>query len=292
MNKGYWVRFKEKEFKGVYMKLKRLWPFRKNSKAIAPTKRALCVGINDYPRNKLNGCVNDAKEWANLLKTTYGFTDVKIVLDRVATAKNVKDILLEMVKNSKDGDVLVFTYSGHGTNTPDRNGDELDRRDEAMCCYDKLLIDDELRAIISQKPAGVSLSIISDSCFSGTVTRAFMEKSLTRKNEDPVPRFMPPEDIDFKAMKKADIKPLLGEEEMAEILLSGCNDKEYSYDANIFGKPMGAMSAYAIKIIQANPKITWQKMHTELRKKLPSRSYPQSPQLEGSKQNKSKPLFT
>ena len=277
------------------MKLKKLWPFRKNSKAVEATtvaKKALCVGINDYPRNKLNGCVNDAKEWANLLKTTYGFTDVKILLDRVATAKNVKDILSAMVNGSKSGDILVFTYSGHGTNTPDRNGDEQDGRDEALCCYDKLLIDDELREIISKKPAGVSLSIISDSCFSGTVTRAFMEKSLARKIKDPIPRFMPPEDIDFKAMKKADIKPLLGEEEMAEILLSGCNDKEYSYDANIFGKPMGAMSANAIKIIQANPSMTWQKMYTELRKKLPSRAYPQTPQLEGSKQNKSKPLFT
>ncbi len=30
------------------------------------TKKAVCVGINDYPYdgNDLNGCVNDAKAWA------------------------------------------------------------------------------------------------------------------------------------------------------------------------------------------------------------------------------------
>ena len=32
-------------------------------------KRALCVGINDYPVRgaDLKGCVNDAKAWARLL---------------------------------------------------------------------------------------------------------------------------------------------------------------------------------------------------------------------------------
>ncbi len=30
------------------------------------TKRALCVGINDYPgtNSDLSGCVNDAEDWA------------------------------------------------------------------------------------------------------------------------------------------------------------------------------------------------------------------------------------
>ena len=38
-------------------------------------KKALCVGINDYPYegNDLNGCVNDAKAWADLLVEHYGF---------------------------------------------------------------------------------------------------------------------------------------------------------------------------------------------------------------------------
>ena len=32
-------------------------------------KKALCVGINNYPgtQNDLNGCVNDANAWAGLL---------------------------------------------------------------------------------------------------------------------------------------------------------------------------------------------------------------------------------
>ena len=42
---------------------------------VAMSKKALCVGINDYPYDGsgLNGCVNDAKAWADLLVNHYGF---------------------------------------------------------------------------------------------------------------------------------------------------------------------------------------------------------------------------
>ena len=46
-------------------------------------KKALCVGINDYPYegNDLNGCVNDAKAWAKLLADHFDFpqSDVRVL---------------------------------------------------------------------------------------------------------------------------------------------------------------------------------------------------------------------
>ncbi|MDH5616880.1 MAG: caspase family protein, partial [Acidimicrobiia bacterium] len=43
-------------------------------------KKALCVGINDYPiaGSDLRGCVNDATGWAALLADHYDFTDVEV----------------------------------------------------------------------------------------------------------------------------------------------------------------------------------------------------------------------
>ena len=40
-------------------------------------KKALCVGINDYPYDgsDLNGCVNDALAWADLLVGHYDFAE-------------------------------------------------------------------------------------------------------------------------------------------------------------------------------------------------------------------------
>jgi hypothetical protein len=56
-------------------------------------KRAVCIGINNYPGifNDLKGCVNDAKDWSALLQG-FGF-DVSLMLDSQATARNVKAAL-------------------------------------------------------------------------------------------------------------------------------------------------------------------------------------------------------
>lgn len=44
---------------------------------------------------------------------------------------------------------LFVQYSGHGTYTPDRNGDEADGQDEAMYVYDGMILDDELSEILT-----------------------------------------------------------------------------------------------------------------------------------------------
>lgn len=282
------------------------WPFKKKQKELdivqsepikTPSKKALCVGINDYPgtSNDLQGCVNDAKDWSSLLNKTFGF-QVVLLTNSKATAKNVKDSLENMIVNSNTGDVLAFTYSGHGTTVYDGSGDEEDKRDEAICCYDSIVIDDELRAIISKLPKGVKLNIISDSCHSGTITRAFLIKAANSKKpgrKAPKARYMPPPDgLQPRGIFTSTAKQFLSQDDMVEVLLTGCKPTEYSYDAYIGGKYSGAMTANAISIIKTNPKMTWNQLYANLRKKLPSGKYPQTPQLEGKKQNLDNALFS
>jgi len=45
---------------------------------------------------------------------------------------------------------LFVQYSGHGTPTPDRNGDEADGQDEALYVYDGMVVDDELSPILAK----------------------------------------------------------------------------------------------------------------------------------------------
>lgn len=258
------------------------------------SKKALCIGINDYPgyQNDLKGCLNDARNWTSLLKSRYYFTDVKQLLDKAATKANIKKALTDLIKNAKDGDVLVVTYSGHGTSVKDTNGDEEDGRDEAICCYDGNMIDDEIREIIAQLPQGAKLTFISDSCHSGTVTRSFMSAMV--EDSQSRPRYMPPEDDLDGAMlaslplKKAIFYP---EEDMKEVLISGCLPTEYSYDTRIRGQATGAFSYYAIDILKGAPKITYKDFYKKLREKLPSGAYPQTPQLEGSTDSKDSLMF-
>ena len=133
-------------------------------------KRAVCVGINNYPGifNDLKGCVNDAKDWSALLQG-FGF-DVSLMLDSQATRANVKETLQGLVDATNAGDVAVLTYSGHGTQVTDKNGDEGDPYDEAIYLYDGSVIDDELRVILNGIHPQATLVVISDSCFSGSVT--------------------------------------------------------------------------------------------------------------------------
>jgi hypothetical protein len=246
-------------------------------------KQAICVGINNYPGtlNDLQGCVNDANDWAGLL-TEFGF-DVEVMLDNQGTRENIKSTLRNLVVALGSGDYGVFTYSGHGTYNRDTSGDEPDSYDEALYVYDGILLDDELREILNDLQPQASLTFISDSCFSGTVTRVLEDTTHYAK-----PRFMPVLGYDPLIPVK---QRFLAEAEMLELLLSGCSDSEYSYDAYINGRYNGAMSRYAIDTIRANSGATFNEFYAALRKLLPSQDYPQTPQLEGSDANKSRVLF-
>ena len=244
-------------------------------------KRAVCIGINDYPGifNDLKGCVNDAKDWSALLQG-FGFT-TSMILDSQATRANVKAALQNLVNTTNAGDIAVFTYSGHGTQVADFSRDENDTYDEAICAYDGNIIDDELRVILQGIHPQATLVVISDSCFSGSVTR------LAGGNT--TPRFVAP--TVSMAGRSARRPFLLPEADMPELLLSGCSDSEYSYDAEFNGRPNGAMTAMAIQAIQQNPNATYRQFFATLRTVLPSNDFPQSPQLEGSDASKDRKLF-
>lgn len=243
-------------------------------------KKALCIGINNYPgsSNDLNGCVNDANDWAARLQSL-GF-QTQIILDQQATKSRIAAEFEALLTGAQPGDTAVMTYSGHGTSVRDTSGDEPDGYDEALYVYDGVLPDDTLRDILKKTPAGVHVVVISDSCFSGTVTRVAPQSVGARV------RYHQTEPLPATAKR---VKSFLSEEDMVEILLSGCSDKEYSYDAYINGRYNGAFTRYALDVLQ--PGQTYAQFHTEVRKKLPSNSYPQTPQLEGKAANKARVMF-
>jgi hypothetical protein len=257
-------------------------------------KKAFCFSINDYSgeRNDLQGCNNDSLNWANLLSSQYGFQVTRII-DSAVTRSAVMKGMTNLIVNSKIGDSLVFTYSGHGTSVVDPTKDEEDGKDEAICLYDGFLVDDEIRDIFNKLPNGVKLTFISDSCHSGTVTRAFLS-AMNDFSFISIPKYLPPKD-NTMATQLSELPAFKAfgypEGDMNHVLIAGCADSEYSYDANIGGSPTGAFSYYAIQVLKNNPKITYKDFYSELKKVLPSSSYPQSPQLEGSQILKDSIMF-
>lgn len=271
------------------------------------TKKALCIGINDYPTDgsDLKGCVNDANSWAALLTEHYDFSsaDVNVILDSEATKQNVLNALKEgLLAGANEGDVLVFTNSSHGTYCADSSGDEA-KYDEALCPYDvsdNLIIDDELRELFNAVAKGVHLTVISDSCHSGTVTRAPVAENLPglRTPDDRRVRFYNPAlrgdpvlANPWKAPPKRYEK--YPEESMNHVLVSGCTDKEYSYDALIEGDYHGAMSFFAQQAIrESNYQLTYSQLHERLLHLIDEAQYNQHPQLEAPSTLKERQIFT
>ena len=265
-------------------------------------KRALCVGINRYPQPgmDLQGCVNDAHNWSTLLRDHYDFTkdDVSILLDEAATHANIVAGIKDLLAGSSRGDVLVFTNSSHGTYLADTSKDEP-VYDEAMCPYDTAdnpLVDDQLRELFSGVPAGVHLAVISDSCHSGTVTRALPVPTPDQRRV----RFMNPKaigrpeipDVRRLAQPRKAATEAHAEADMREVLVSGCLAKQYSYDAVIEDEPTGAFSHFALAAIRAaDYKITYEELHQQVVPALAESNYDQEPQLEGSPENKARQVF-
>ncbi len=267
-------------------------------------KKAVCIGINNYPAplSDLRGCLNDADDWANLLKADFGFDSVTQLKDGQATHAAMTGALQDLVAGAAADDVLVYTYSGHGTWVPDGGVlDEADNRDEALCAYDGLIIDDEIRGIIAEMTPGARLTVISDSCHAGTVSRGSVQRlGETRarnatRDTAPIPRFSPPEDVvvalqgGLLPVRRRLFYPESG---MSELLITGCNSLEYSYDAYIDGRFNGAMTAYAIRLIREDRRMSYAEFHKRLREHLPTFTYQQSPQLEGPAALKNRPIFT
>lgn len=235
---------------------------------------ALCVGINDYPGsgNDLSGCVNDAEGWAALLDSL-DYEVVKL-LDEDATKYVVAAELRNAMHDLRFGDRFVFTYSGHGSWVRDANADERDGRDECLVLHDwqnaGLLTDDDLFAIYQQRRYGVRVTAISDSCHSGTVARFVSPCGA--------PRFFPPELLDPVDVQTAPRRRAVGRPDT--VLMSGCDDLEYSYDAWIDGAPQGAFSHAALATFAEGQSM--QVWHQRIRAFIDTDAYPQHPQLQAT----------
>ncbi len=75
----------------------------------------------------------------------------------------------------------------------------------------------------------------------------------------------------------------------ASVLLSACKDEEYGYDAWFNGRPNGAFTYVALQVLKNLPATaTYKEWHQKIREFLPHVNYPQTPQLSGSWQQRSK----
>lgn len=248
---------------------------------VSIAKKALLIGINyTGSASQLNGCINDAQNLSVFLKQHNYFNDAEISMMtddkqgplRPTRANILKQFsqLVQFAKNNKGKEVRLFvSYSGHGTGVRDRNGDESDGQDEALCPVDYnlsgFIIDDEIRSsFIDKLPSNVKLVMLVDACHSATMLDLKYGYMVNAKDTYTVSRKALPTSCEV-------------------ISLSGCRDNQTSADAWEFdphenkNEAQGAMTASFI----ANYKdgITYTALIEGIRKWLAEKRYAQVPQL-------------
>ncbi len=160
-----------------------------------PRAASLHIGLNAVSpaaysgwSGELAACEFDANDMAALARSRSMVP--LVLLTKKATRAAVLAGLRRAASTLKGGDFFFLSYSGHGGQLPDTSGDEADKLDETWCLFDGQLIDDELYVELARFAAGVRVLVLSDSCHSGTVTRA----ALPPPDANPSlrPRLMPP----------------------------------------------------------------------------------------------------
>jgi len=235
-----------------------------------PYKKALLVGINYRgTENELKGCLNDVDLIESKLTSGFGFKqpNIKKLTDNTPlkpTRANIINELTSLLKNSTTGDILFFFYSGHGSNTVDRNGEEKDGRDEMIIPIDlKIILDDELKKIIQDNLKwGVTIFAMFDSCHSGTVL-----------------------DLKYQYLENGsnvvNTNNKVSETNGNVFMISGCSDWQTSADAYIQQQFRGAMTWSFLQSVQ--PNITWRNLLQNMRNALKSKGFEQVPQISSGK---------
>jgi metacaspase-1 len=248
-------------------------------------KKALIVGINAYPQSPLQGCVNDAHDYETTL-IAKGFT-IAILLDSMATKAAIISGLQWLVSGAITGDVLAFCYSGHGTKVPDTNGDEAEGFDEGLCPVDyfvnpaqRTIIDDELKAIFSTVPAGVTLEPFLDSCYSGTATRGLNIKEFTA-------RVLPGPKRGVKATRVLSIIPNL-----KECAWEACTDTQTSAEGTVGGVKRGLFSYFMCKGIRNMGNMNRTQLMASVATKVQAVIPGQTPVLECNQSEANQQIFT
>jgi hypothetical protein len=248
------------------------------------TKRALLVGINYVGTgNELRGCINDSHNMQALL-IAHGFDSITLMLEKEATTAGILAALDKLVTGVIPGDVIVFHYSGHGSQLPSNT--EPDGFEEIICpidlnWMDKVITDASLRDIFNKVPNGVNTTVILDCCHAGTG----LDQSETYViDTGPGSRYLsPPSDIVVDLREKTLVDWQTSKDINATaILVAACHANQTSADTVIDGMPQGAATGALIKSVDHNPKITYKQLITEMTSFMVTNKYTQVPQLDGS----------
>ncbi len=194
----------------------------------------------------LSSCENDADTMQEIA-TGQGF-ETRQLKTTQATREAVSQAIKDAAEELADGDFFLVTYSGHGGQITDIDGDEEDGKDDTWCLYNGQFLDDEINVLFAEFKKGVRVLMLSDSCHSGTMLRGVVaapERTVSAEEEEYIHSRLMPRQASLKVSRKhrsfyADIqrnlpnpRPILN---ATRRLLSGCQEDQESFGSKLTGR--------------------------------------------------------
>lgn len=241
----------------------------------AQTKRALVVGISQYPQSgkdawgAIHGA-NDADLLVPVLKSQ-GFSIAKII-NHAATAKRIRKELGDMVSSCKSGDMVYLHFSCHGQPYEDLNGDEEDGWDESIVPYDapmvyekgkyegvNHIIDDELHTYFQRLRSKVGrkgfVCVVIDACHAGGVSRGEDDMDEDEMFVRGTKRGFSPRGKDYHPTISAKGNFVIPKQAgYADIVvLEACRSYQSNYEIRQAGTYYGPLSYYVSRVLSRRP---------------------------------------
>jgi hypothetical protein len=147
--------------------------------------RALVIGADHYASAKhpsLKGAVADARDLEQALRKG-GVGDLTVLIEDKASRRETQAALDRLVASSRPGDLVIVSFAGHGSRTPERvKGSDPDGFDEVFVLpgFDdrgpataERILDKEINVWLKRiEKKGADTLFLADTCHGGGLTRS------------------------------------------------------------------------------------------------------------------------
>jgi len=237
---------------------------------------ALLVGCEYRGKSHyLPGCIYDVNKMESFLTQRYpdlpkeNITVMTDIQGEKPTKSAILHNLRELVgKGDDEGSTLIFHFSGHGSQVPDLDGDEIDHMDECLIPLGNVyslfdvIIDDELHEIVKKLSPKSKMFILTDCCHSGSCFDL---------------------EYAYKTQLELSQEPTRDSQVPNIVKLSGCKDNQTSASIKHANKWKGALTLSFIDTLSRHGKKTWEEMFRDVTLYLGAMKLTQKPVLSCNK---------
>ena len=259
-------------------------------------KRALLVGINNYKYpnaiSPLAGSINDVEDMRAALIGKFEFPPENILVLKDAQATHagiIGAIQSHLIARAQKDDIVVFHYSGHGSQMKDVTGKMISGLDETIVPYDSRdpggkvfdINGAEIHGLLLQLAAKTkNITFILDSCHAGTLVRG---ESAARTRGIPADSRTPPAHLPEYAVQTRGLGTPADNQPLRYAFLAATTSRESAFEHFAEGKEHGALTYYLTRQLRSSGRgVTYRDVMDNIAGNVTANYPAQHPQLEGA----------